>query len=194
MTEPKRESLHESLSAAMDDEAEELELRRILNAMRDDPEMRAKWRRLHLIQGAIRGGTPVPSSSNKCLPWLDAATDAEGDFTPGRSRLLRWLGPLTGTAVAAAAAVVVLYFGGPDDAEPTGEPAIANIAAPSRALAQNPSPLDLRRANAYLLQHAQHSAAATRPAAMPFAKVLTTPSGQALPASAGRSPRDSRPQ
>ena len=39
----------ETLSALMDDEVEQLELRRVLKNLSDDPELRAKWSRLHLI-------------------------------------------------------------------------------------------------------------------------------------------------
>ena len=39
-----REALQESLSAVMDNEADELELRRVLNAV-DDAETRATWSR-----------------------------------------------------------------------------------------------------------------------------------------------------
>ena len=38
------QSLHESLSAAVDGEAQELELRRVLNAVRDDADLGGKWR------------------------------------------------------------------------------------------------------------------------------------------------------
>lgn len=66
------ETLHESLSAAADDEAEELELRRVLNAMRTDPELRAKWRRAHLVRGVIRGESARLPRDER-LPWQDEA-------------------------------------------------------------------------------------------------------------------------
>ena len=191
MTEPMREPLHESLSAAIDDEAEELELRRVLNALRDEPELRAKWRRMHMIQDVIRGGTAQSLDGDEGFPWADVA---DGDAAPniGRGRWRRqrrWLGPLTGAAIATAAALtVVLYFGDTDNngPTPTAVQVAQDSAKPARALAQTPTQLDLQRANAYLLQHAQHSAATTRPAAMPFAKVLTTPSSQPLRDGDGR--------
>lgn len=45
---------HESLSALMDNEAEELELRRILKQMPDDAALEAKWSRYHLVRSVAR--------------------------------------------------------------------------------------------------------------------------------------------
>ncbi len=169
------QSLHESLSAAVDGEAQELELRRVLNAVRDDADLGGKWARLHLIRSVIRSeGASRHYDSSR--PWLAEAVPASTTDDAARRRR-RWLGPLTGAAVAAAAALmVVVYFGAPD-----GEPAaqapvgtLAGAATPPRGLSQVPSEQDLLRANSYLLQHAQHTAVAARPVALPFAKVLTT--------------------
>ena len=176
------QSLHESLSAAVDGEAQELELRRVLNAVQNDAELGRKWERMHLIRSVIRG-EGASRHSNPSRPWLaettpaPAAVDASADAP---QRWTRWLGPLTGTAVAAAAALmVVVYFGG-TGSEPTPQ-APANAladAAPPRGLAEVPSARDLQRANSYLLQHAQHTSVAARPVALPFAKVLTTEDGR----------------
>ena len=182
------QSLHEALSAAIDGEAEELELRRVVNAVRSDPELGAKWQRLHLAQGLMRGrGDAFAAPNGWRRPWMEAnaattSSDADAESptaseaTNGdRWAARRWLKPLTGVAVAAAAAfVVVAYFGDRGVAEPT-TPAAALAQAdttPPRSLAQVPTETDLRRANVYMLQHARHSTLATRPAVMPFAKVL----------------------
>lgn len=195
------ESLHESLSAAVDDEAEELELRRVLNAMHVDPELRAKWRRAHIVRSAIRG-EPTRLGRDKPLPWRD---DAEQDDVaadvPRSSNLrrhgVRWLGGLAGTGIAAGVAlgIVALFgegglgalgIGSGTGASGEGTPANAPPAVASRAnapsgFAQLPSETDLRRANAYLLQHAQHAVAASPPASMPFAKVLASHDGSTAP-------------
>ena len=39
------ESLRESISALMDDEAEQLEVRRVLHASEQDPDVRRSWER-----------------------------------------------------------------------------------------------------------------------------------------------------
>lgn len=47
-----RETLHESISAVMDSEADELELRRVLGAM-DDPQEQAMWARYQIARAAL---------------------------------------------------------------------------------------------------------------------------------------------
>ena len=55
------ERLRESLSALMDDEADDLELGRILRAMEDDQsELRETWSRYQLVSSVLQGKAPVP--------------------------------------------------------------------------------------------------------------------------------------
>ena len=186
MTESEQ-SLNESLSAAIDGEAEELELRRVLNAVDEDPDLRAKWQRLHLIGGVLRRETP-PVVGSPLPTWpADIEAGDAGDGTaderpaPGptpepetRPFGGRWLAPLGGAALAAAAALVVVFYFGPT--EPTGaEPVVADV----------PTELDLQRANAYIYQHARGTSIGARPAAMPFVKELST-----APAAPGRDDLD----
>ena len=181
------QSLHESLSAAMDGEAEELELRRVFNAARNDPELSARWQRLHLIQGAMRRhGGAVVAPNDWHGPWLKPDVEVEDAATPPAASQAppsdanhwlasRWLKAVSGTAIAAAAAFAVVAFFGetkPPAPRPPADALAAAPPAPARVLAQVPSETDLRRANVYMLQHAQHSTLGTRPAVMPFAKVL----------------------
>lgn len=49
-----QELLKESLSAVMDGEADELELRRVLSAVGDDEELRQRWQRYQLASAALR--------------------------------------------------------------------------------------------------------------------------------------------
>ena len=164
------QALHEALSAAMDGEAQSLELRRALNAARDDAEISAKWERMHLAQSLMRGERPHRGEPQR--PWLDGSTPKAAS---GGRAWRRWAGPLTGTAVAAAAAwLVVAYFGGAPEQTPPPPSAAWADRAPPRGLEQLRSELDLRRANRYLLQHAQHTAATAHQPALPFAKVLAS--------------------
>ena len=43
-----------ALSALMDDEASELELRRVLGSLNSDPALRARWRRQQLVRDLMR--------------------------------------------------------------------------------------------------------------------------------------------
>lgn len=171
MSESTREPLNEALSAAVDCEAEELELRRVLNAVERDPELRAKWERLHLIGDVMRGGAPrLADAGHGDLTGVGdtAATDAD-ELGGGRGGA-RWLGPLTGVAVAAAVMVAVAY-------DVISEPgAVSTEVEPTTSYAQALSEEELRRARAHLMDHARHSSG-TRSPAMPYVKALTVPSG-----------------
>ena len=48
------QQLHESLSAIMDGEGNELELRRVLKTLDESPELGDVWRRYHLMRSALR--------------------------------------------------------------------------------------------------------------------------------------------
>ena len=48
-----REALQESLSAVMDNEADELELRRVLAAAGDDAELRSTWSRYQIARAVM---------------------------------------------------------------------------------------------------------------------------------------------
>ena len=191
MTESEQ-SLNESLSAAVDGEAEELELRRVLNAVGENPDLRAKWQRLHLIGGVLRRETaPVVRSP---LPTWPADIDGDGHrdtvedqgvptLTPEPANRRfggRWVAGVGSAALATAAALVVVLYFAPD--EPAGaEPAIADAAQqPAHGLANVPTELDLERANAYIYQHARGTSIGARPAAMPFVKELSTAPAAAI--------------
>ena len=55
--------LRESVSALMDDEADELEIRRVMKGMDDDESLITQWDRYHLIQAAMKGDLIEPSTS-----------------------------------------------------------------------------------------------------------------------------------
>lgn len=179
MTRTSEQHLRESLSAAIDGEAEPLELRRALNAAGEDPELRERWHTAHLI-GTVLRGEPVAAASH--LPALDAEPQSARPLAAARVGW-RWAGTAAGGAVAAVAAlVVVATFGGNvgGDSDEAAAPAatgpapplLADTQGPASQFAGAPTELDMRRANAYLLHHARHTTAAARPAAMPYVKAL----------------------
>ena len=188
------QALREALSATVDGEASELELRRVVNALGTDAELRAAWERAHVIGAAIRGSrTPKPLAAAQ-RPWLQDATVG----TAPAERLMRCAWPAAGAAAAAAAALAVVFWfapgQAPDNAAPavaTAPPAAGTAAAPEfRHLARTPSDLDLRRANTYMLRHVHQNSlsrtgAAPMPAGtVPFVKVLAVQDGQPRPANA----------
>ncbi len=87
----------EALSAAMDGEADELELRRVLDAAAEDPELQGTWKRFHATSAVMRGEWRSGSDALRERVWqqlesadtADAAADtvADGlDADPLRTR------------------------------------------------------------------------------------------------------------
>lgn len=97
-----REALQESLSAVMDNEADELELRRVLSAV-DDNETRATWSRYQVARAAMHKELLLPQldiAAAVSAALADEATPVKVARGPWRS-----LGRL---AVAASVTVAVL--------------------------------------------------------------------------------------
>lgn len=111
------DNLHESLSALMDDEADDLELRRLLKTLEshdaegDAAELQAKWHRYHVVSASLSQEVHCAPSRN-----LLASIQAElaEDAVPSRSlatavaghKVFRFMGQ---SAVAASVALAVLF-------------------------------------------------------------------------------------
>ena len=207
MSKSTQESLNEALSAAVDGEAEELELRRVLNAVGKDPELRAKWERMHLIGSVVRGEATRPDGAEG--HGVDIGDDsAEGEATGSYLRRMgssgRWAGPVTGIAVAAAV-VIAVALDTQNTGQPGGEAPLVAVSGPSETtteasmeipsavagesdetelvavpqLASVPSEADLARAREYLVQHAHQTSFMTPTPGMPHVKVLAVSSTEA---------------
>ena len=95
--------IQETLSAMVDNEATELDTRRVLRDLADDGELRNTWHRYHLASMAMHRELPpriVDLSSR-----ISAAIDAEQAPTNSFARFLQ---PLSKVAVAATVAVVAV--------------------------------------------------------------------------------------
>jgi len=204
------EQLRQSLSAVVDGEADAFELRRVLDELDRDPELRAAWDRYHLIGSVIRGertvrshsaarelASRVPRAVRESLPGAAGAAQRDGTTGAGadsdtdphidpNTRDARRAGVRRRTAVglALAASVMIAAIVGfqPFDmgrapagpviaAALTGGPDLQIAAAPVASAAELSRPsgprgsadratreaslADLRRARAYMLQHAQ---------------------------------------
>lgn len=90
----------ESLSALLDDEANDIDIARVLKAV-DQPELRAEWVRQQQISGVLRGEAPL-SIGIDVSAGVRAAIE---DSAPRRSN------PLVGLAVAASVTVAVVFGG-----------------------------------------------------------------------------------
>lgn len=154
-----REVLHETLSAVMDNEADELELRRVLAAT-GDAELRAKWSRYQLARLAIHKETPEPSFD---ISGAVAAAIAQEDSQVEVQKPSRWY-QLGRVAVAATVTLAVLagvrfynHEQAPELAQQTENAATQSLASASDAVKEggNLAAQHEQQASDFIRQHAQ---------------------------------------
>lgn len=137
------ERSHEELSALMDGEASELELRRIISGVDEDTELLRKWRRYHVVRSVMQGDMRESQAAEYTRLDISAAVSSAlaaepahdvKDTRPDSSWQERFLRPLSSVAVAASVSAMVVFgwqnFSGTQD---------SNITAPgssNAALAQ----------------------------------------------------------
>jgi sigma-E factor negative regulatory protein RseA len=105
--------MYESLSALMDDEANELELERVLAQVADDSSLRQTWERYNLTQHAMHGH-PVAHLDLDISARVQAAlagSQARGTRTALAVLKERMARPLISFAVAASVAATVVIGG-----------------------------------------------------------------------------------
>ena len=102
MTDQSGSGVEESLSALMDGEATELEVRRVLKSLPSDAELRDKWRRYHMTASAIR--QELPLGTVDLSTQIGCAIEDETTYSPAR-----WSQSLSKVAVAASVAVVAVF-------------------------------------------------------------------------------------
>lgn len=109
----------ESLSALMDGEADELEIRRVLNQLDKDDELRDNWKNYHLMGSLMRDESfdslDLTRGINQILDGELApsgAADINTPQSPRESHVQKssnaWYKPLTSVAVAASVTLAVL--------------------------------------------------------------------------------------
>ena len=111
----------EAISALMDGEANDLDLRRLLNFAAENPETMETWERYHLVQSVMHEqGTPV---STAVASGVAVALADEVAYSAESQRFSAWQQQLTKLAVAAAVAVLAVLTLQPDPAVtmPTSE-------------------------------------------------------------------------
>jgi sigma-E factor negative regulatory protein RseA len=190
-----REALQESLSAVMDNEADELELRRVLNAI-DDADTRATWSRYQIARAAMH--------KELLIPHLDITAAVSAAIADEVSPLKAARGPwrsLGRLAVAASVTVAVLAgvrlynqddIAGAQLAQQAPQPAslsVPQVKGPavlagyteSNDQAQGPMVNGVLQGQAgqdqrlpgYLRQHAQQAAMKGAESALPYARAAS---------------------
>ncbi len=141
------QNARESLSALMDNEGDDLELRRTLKSLEDDPDAAEAWRRYHLMRSLLNRDRSIDVSTDLSAGIMARLQEeplpapAEADISPRSSLSLT-----RGAGIAAAVALMVIsgvqfyqgsgFVGG--GAEMAGTDAQAPVAQPSRNLAASP--------------------------------------------------------
>lgn len=131
------ERMRESISALLDDEANELELERVLSQIADDEELRQSWVRYNAVRASIGGQHVAQMNVDISHRVRSAIAAQQGDAVgPGAARSLkeRLLRPVASFAVAASVAATVV-IGGQQLAQINGSPygddqALATAASP----------------------------------------------------------------
>ncbi|KFE57170.1 sigma-E factor negative regulatory protein [Pseudomonas syringae] len=191
-----REALQESLSAVMDNEADELELRRVLNAI-DDADTRATWSRYQIARAAMH--------KELLIPHLDITAAVSAAIADEVSPLKAARGPwrsLGRLAVAASVTVAVLAgvrlynqddIAGAQLAQQAPQPASLSVpqvkgpavlAGYTESTEQAPGPMangvlqgqagsQDQRLPGYLRQHAQQAALKGTESALPYARAAS---------------------
>jgi hypothetical protein len=171
------EKLKESLSAVIDGEADEFELRRVLDEVGKDMELQRSWDRYHLIGSVMRGERVSGYHAMRERIWaelhgdelVEVAESAPDQPAVSTSRPPRWGAMAVAAVVVLAAAVGYYQIDDPEEAR-TPEVAVAGDDGPTRitAGAVDPGPVqtarwgseislsDRRRIDAYWVYHNQH--------------------------------------
>ena len=189
-----REALQESLSAVMDNEADELELRRVLSAI-EDADTRATWSRYQIARAAMH--------KELLMPHLDISAAVAAGIADEVSPLKAGRGPWrTMGRLAVAASVTVAVLAGvrlynQDEiagAQLAQQSQPATVAMPqakgpavlagytegeqspgpmARGVLQNQAGWHDQRLPGYLRQHAQQAAMKGAEGALPYARAAS---------------------
>jgi sigma-E factor negative regulatory protein RseA len=182
------EKLRESLSAIVDDEADEFELRRVLDELEKNPELKTSWDRYHLIGSVMRQERSQRADNLRERVWLALDVEQVPGSSDSEDALLElvsvqaprrpWLGWMTGLAVAASVALaVIIGVGGYTGSNETVTPEIAEAVTAEPANDSSELPLEAsvsaeERMAALTIFHIQQRAM-NQPSIAAFAKLAT---------------------
>lgn len=122
--------MRESLSALMDDEANELEVERVLSRIGQDETLRQVWTRYHAVRDVAAGGVKPAFTGMDISRRVQAAVTAQGGAKRAAPALKqRWARPLGSFAIAASVAAAVVMGGQQIALLNAGSPAAATAGA-----------------------------------------------------------------
>ncbi len=187
---------NEALSALMDGELDEMSLRRTLNQLDDEPELKATWSRYHLQRDMMKGDVSAFSSMDISAAVSAAIDSEEQVMTPVSTKTDKpWWKAVAGLSVAASVAMAVVIGARfnplveTHDVQQLASKTQVRVVTPEITLVKGPSMIAQsnsnlegvdekslqqaqERLNSYLKQHAQDSALGQGRTAMPYARVV----------------------
>ena len=161
----------------VDDEADELEVRRVLREIASNPDLKRKWSRYHVISSALKR---EGRSNLKELDLADVVTRDHRSRAGPTNAMNQMLGKAwrigRGTLVASlfVAIMILSILVNVDDKEP-GQVEFADSSVsfdPAVTDERIPAESDIRRAEAYLIRHALHVPMNSSATPIPFVKVI----------------------
>jgi sigma-E factor negative regulatory protein RseA len=182
-----KERNNESLSALMDGEADELEIRRILNQLDKDDELSDKWKNYHLMGSLMREesfeGIDLTKGINQALDGVADSSSNDGAILEEAANSVpskpAWYKQLTSVAVAASVTLAVLL--GVQSIEPNESIGLAsnNKQPPAELTASTLSAEDQlqletaqQQLQEYVLQNPAPNAEEVESGGLPFARVV----------------------
>lgn len=175
--------LKETLSAMMDDQADELSVRRVFSHS-DQAEVRGQWQRWQQIRDLMQDNALVNAAADVSRPVRQALDEREQELplqtarSPHGRKHLRW------SAVAMVAVGVMAGFGLGVDWQNGGTEAMVAVSGPPAAMVvpevalQGLDEQQWEHLSRYLLQHAQHNSVGAGRGAVGYAR-LASVSGSA---------------
>ena len=178
----------ESLSALMDGEADELEVRRILNQLDKDDELRGKWKNYHLMGSLMReesfDSIDLTQGINQALDGVNSPINHEAPQLKEQNTVSAakpaWYKPLTSVAVAASVTLAVLV--GVQSIEPDSGVGLASNVSQSPAAELTASTISLeeqqkleeaqQQLQEYVLQQPSIDSEDSNEGQLPFARVV----------------------
>ena len=176
------DQIHEQLSAYMDGELPETEQPLLRRRLENDPVLRARWSRYHLVRDVLHNHTLPSARFDISARVHEALIEEPGHPKAGGGRAHAYK-PFVGAAIAASVALLAIL----------GVQRISQVSAPAPAtvaVAQTPAPgvADYRRVagarwdlgqpevennlNQYLLSHKRHADGSGMPGMLPYARIV----------------------
>ena len=139
-------SFDERISALIDDELTDFELRRVADEVLSDDALKQRFQRYSLVGDAMRNDLPASIDmdfSSRVMAAIDAEDAVSEDVSDGQ-RVAAWKKPLAGAAIAASVAAMALVSlqtlsGGNGMAPAASVAPIAAVSDPAGVVPQSPT-------------------------------------------------------